>query len=70
MFQQTSATTCKAHDFYYSIKINARVKRRHKYSFVLMLTSLSNLGEASRSNQHKQNRERTNTPPFLKVVCS
>ena len=24
MYQQTSATTCKAHDFYYSIKINAR----------------------------------------------
>ena len=31
MFQQTSATTCKAHDFYYSIKINARNKRRHKH---------------------------------------
>ena len=30
MYQQTSATTCKAHDFYYSIKINARDKRRHK----------------------------------------
>ena len=34
MFLQTSATTCKAHDFYYSIKINARDKRRHKCLFL------------------------------------
>ena len=33
MSQQTSATTWKAHDFYYSIKINARDKRRHKKYF-------------------------------------
>ena len=33
MYQQTSATTCKAHDLYYSIKINARDKRRHKLFF-------------------------------------
>ena len=41
MYQQTSATTCKAHDFYYSIKINARDKRRHKgYYCALCLVSL------------------------------
>ena len=33
IFQQTSATICKAHDFFYSIKINARDKRRHKCFF-------------------------------------
>ena len=56
MFQQTSASTCKAHDFYYSIKINARVKRRHKYSFVLMLMSLSNLGEARTEKEQTRRR--------------